>query len=222
MAVPHYSPQVRSVFVIAAPLPRCQTSVLGLMGRAQPSRFRFDLHPKSVFFHSGLPPFSLGLSSNPLGCEPAVPKPIRKLSRKGGARGKISAPNVCASEAISCGEMATYVTSSWGSAWLQCWLHRSRSKACRWLAVGKMPYGGGADIENCRDGQLILLSLRKRQSFLDKLKGRCFNCFARVHLHPQCREPTKCWRCERPGHTSSVCSRAPAKRLHSGSSPSLQ
>jgi hypothetical protein len=112
LAVPRYSPQVRSVFVIAAPLPRCQTSVLGLMGRAQPSRFRFDLHPKWVFFHCGLPPFSLGLSSNPLGCEPAVPKPIRKLSRKGGARGKISAPNACASEAISCGEMATYVTSS--------------------------------------------------------------------------------------------------------------
>jgi hypothetical protein len=52
------------------------------------------------------------------------------------------------------------------------------------------------------------LRLHKLKFFQSKLQGCCFNCFARDHTRVNCREPTKCRRCKRQGHTSTLCPRA--------------
>jgi hypothetical protein len=48
--------------------------------------------------------------------------------------------------------------------------------------------------------------MKRKKIFMTKLKGRCFNCFAKDHFRHICREPTKCWRCNKTGHTSPSCS----------------
>jgi hypothetical protein len=38
------------------------------------------------------------------------------------------------------------------------------------------------------------------QAFIKATAGRCFNCLARDHRAPQCRDPVRCFRCRRSGH----------------------
>lgn len=40
------------------------------------------------------------------------------------------------------------------------------------------------------------------------LIGRCFNCFAKDHVAAVCRNPTRCFRCNKVGHTSVHCKRS--------------
>jgi hypothetical protein len=41
--------------------------------------------------------------------------------------------------------------------------------------------------------------------FLEKTRGRCFNCLARDHRKISCRDPPRCWLCKKSGHLSSHC-----------------
>ena len=50
---------------------------------------------------------------------------------------------------------------------------------------------------------------KARDAFLKRLAGRCFKCLASDHLVADCRDPVRCLRCRRSGHTSSSC---PARR----------
>lgn len=45
----------------------------------------------------------------------------------------------------------------------------------------------------------------RRATFIDKMRGRCYNCLGRDHKIAHCRDPTKCWVCLHSGHTSSSC-----------------
>jgi hypothetical protein len=45
----------------------------------------------------------------------------------------------------------------------------------------------------------------RRSLYLRKMKELCFNCLARDHKGIACRNPTRCWRCRRFGHTSTEC-----------------
>ncbi|TVU26119.1 hypothetical protein EJB05_28653, partial [Eragrostis curvula] len=47
-------------------------------------------------------------------------------------------------------------------------------------------------------------SLRRR-AYLQKMKGKCFNCLAHGHFVAQCRNSTRCWFCQCLGHISTWC-----------------
>jgi hypothetical protein len=65
---------------------------------------------------------------------------------------------------------------------------------------------GGEEKEDVTSGHDLMEGEQWRTNrFKEKLVGRCFNCLALDHKRAHCRDPVKCWKCKRLGHTSAGC-----------------
>lgn len=56
----------------------------------------------------------------------------------------------------------------------------------------------------CNNSELPA-SRGRKDMFHEKVRGKCYNCFAKEHIKAHCREPAKCWKCKGNGHISHSC-----------------
>jgi hypothetical protein len=162
-----------------------------------------------VLFHSDLPPACLGLAPSPLGCEPSVVKSIIKTAPSVNLRGNFSLPNPLKPDTGSCEDWETspHITEQRGHS-AQCAAREGKDEI-GWQIVRRPKWWRNHRKLHVKSPPSAP-RLQKRKVFLEKLKGRCFNYFARDHLCSHCREPTKCWRCKSVGHISPCCPSARA------------